>query len=164
MFSIISLLNSSTVLLVVILDITTIISEIMLDTSLHHFLQYCCCSVAKLCQTLWPHALQHTRLACPSPSPGICSNSCPLSWWCHPTISPSIVPFSSYLQSFPASRSLPMSRLFASGGQSIGASALASILPMNIQGWYPLRLTGFISLLSKGLSGVFSGTTVKTYI
>ena len=101
-FSIICLLNSSTVLLVVILNITTIIFDIILDTScLHHFLQYYCCSVPKLCQTLWPHGLQHTRLPCPSPSPGICWNSGPLSWWYHPTISSSTVPFSSYLQSFP---------------------------------------------------------------
>ena len=106
--------------------------------------------------SLWPHALQHARLPCPSPSPRVCSNSCPLSQWCHPTMSSSVVPFSSCPQYFPASRSFPMSWLFASDGQSAGASASASVLPMNIQGWFPLGLTGLISLLSKGLSGVFS--------
>ena len=88
--------------------------------------------------SLWPHGLQHARLPCPSPSPGVCSNSCPLSRWCHPTISTSAIPFSSCLPSFPASGSFPMSRLFASGGRSIGASTSASVLPMNIQGWFPL--------------------------
>ena len=100
---------------------------------------------------LWPNGLQHARLHCPSPIPGACSNSCPLSWWYHPTISSSVVPFSTCLQSFPASGSLPMNRLLASGGQSIGTSASASVLPMNIQGWFPLGLIGLISLLSKGL-------------
>ena len=88
--------------------------------------------------SLQPHGLQHTRLACPSPTPGACSNSCPSSWWCHPTISSSVIPFSSCLQSFPASGSFPMSQFFASGGQSIEASASASVLPMNIQDWFPL--------------------------
>ena len=97
---------------------------------------------------LWPHGLQHTRLPCPSPIPGTCSNSWPLSWWCHPTISSSIIPFSFCLQSFPASKSLLMNQLFASGGQSIGASASASVFPMNILDWFPLGLTGLISLLS----------------
>ena len=110
--------------------------------------------------SLWPHGLQHARLPCPSSTPGVYSNSLSLSWWCHPTISSSVVPFPSHLQSFPASGSFPMSQLFTSGGQRIGASASASVLPMNIQGWFPLGLTGLISLLSKGLSGVFSGTTV----
>ena len=96
-----------------------------------------------------PHGLQHARPACPSPSPWVCSNSCPLSWWCHPTISSSVTPFCS--QSFPVSGSFPMSWLFARGGQSIGASASASALLMSIQGWLPLRLTGLISLLSKRL-------------
>ena len=108
--------------------------------------------------SLWPHGFQHTRPPCPSPSPGVCTNSCPLNWWCHPTISSSVIPFSSHLQSFPASRSFPLSQLFASGGQSIGASA--SALPMNIQGWFPLGLTGLISFLSKGISRVFSSTIV----
>ena len=108
--------------------------------------------------SLWPHGLQHTRLPCPSPFPRDCLNSCPLSQWCHPTISTSAVCFSSCLQSCPASGSFLMSWIFASGGQSIGASA--SVLSMNIQGWFPLGLTGLISLLSKGLSRVFSSTTV----
>ena len=89
------------------------------------------------------HGLQHARLPCPSPAPRDYSNSCPSSWWCHPTISPSVIPFSSYLQSFPASGSFPMSQFFTSGGQSIGVSASASVLPMNIQDWFPLVLTGF---------------------
>jgi len=102
--------------------------------------------------SLWPHGLQHTRLPCPSPTPGAYSNSCPLSRWCHPTISSSVIPFSSRLQSFLASGSFPMSQFFASGDQSIGVSASASVLPMNIQDWFPLGLTALISLLSKGLS------------
>ena len=99
--------------------------------------------------SLLPHGLQHTRLPCPSPTLGACSNSCPLNRWCHTTISSSVIPFSSYLQSFLASESFPRSQFFASGGQSIGASALASVLPMNIQGWCPLGLTGWISLQSR---------------
>ena len=105
--------------------------------------------------------LQHARLPCPSPNPGACSNSCPSSRWCHPTISSSVVPFSSCLQSFPASGSFPMSQFFTSGSQSIRASA--SVLPVNIQDWSPLELTGFISLQSKGLSRVFSNTTVQKH-
>ena len=100
--------------------------------------------------SLWPHGLQHTRLPCPSPSPGACSNSCPLSQGCHPTISSSVIPFSSSLQSFPALGSFLMSQLFTSGGQSIGTSASASVLPMNIQDWFPLGWAGLISLQSKG--------------
>ena len=111
--------------------------------------------------SLWPHRLQHARLPCPSPSPGVYSNLCPLSQWCHPTISSSVIPFSSCLQSFPSSGSLLMSQLFASGGQSIGASASASVLPMNIQDWFLLGLMGWISLQSKGLSRLFSNTTVQ---
>ena len=118
---------------------------------------FCCCSVAKSCATLSPHGLQHTKLPCPSLSPGVCSNSCPLSQWCHPTISSSVAPFSSCPQSFPASGSLPMSQLFTSGGQSIGASA--SVLQMNIQGWFPLGLTVLMSLLSNAFSRIFSSTT-----
>ena len=110
--------------------------------------------------SLWPHGLQHTRLPCPSPSPWAYSNSCPLSQWCHPTISSSVAPFSSCLQFFPASGSFIVSRLLASGGQSTGASASASVLPVNIQGWFPLWLTSLISLQSKGLSRVFSNTTL----
>ena len=109
--------------------------------------------------SLQPHGLQHARLSCPSPSPEACSNSCPLSWWCHQTISSSVIAFSSCLHSFPASGSFLISRLFISGGQSIGASASASVLPINIQGWFPLGLTGWISSQSKGLSRVFSSTT-----
>ena len=106
------------------------------------------CSV--ISDSLRPHWLQHTRLPCPSPTPGACSNSCPSTRWCHPTISPSVVPFSSCLQSFPASGSFPMSQFFTSGGQSIAASAL--VLPMNIQGLFPLELTTLIFLQSKELS------------
>ena len=100
---------------------------------------------------LWPHGLQHTRVLCPLLSPGVCLNSCPLSRWCHPAISSSVVPFSFHCQSFPASGSLQMSQLFTLGGQSIGASASTSVLPKNIQGWFPLWLTGLISLQSEGL-------------
>ena len=113
--------------------------------------------------SLPPHELQHARLPCPSPSPGVCSSSCPLSQWCHPTISSSVVPFSSCPQSFPTSGSFTVNQLFVSGGQSIGASASASVLPMNIQCWFPLGWTGFISLQSKGLSRVFSITTVPKH-
>ena len=121
-------------------------------------------SVAQLCLTLWPHGLQHTRFPHPSPIPGAYSNSCPLSQWCHPTNSSSvIIPFSSCLQSFPALGSFPMSQFFASGGQSIGASASASVLPMNIHNWFPLGWTGWISLQSKELSRVFSNTTIQKH-
>ena len=101
--------------------------------------------------SFWPHGLQYARLPCPSPIPKACSNSCPSSQWCHPTISSSIVPFSSCLQSCPASGSFPMSQLFTSGGQSFGVSASASVLPMNIQGWFPSGWTGLISLAWKVL-------------
>ena len=107
------------------------------------------------------HGFQHSRLPCPPLFPRVCSNSCPFSQWCHPTISFSVIPFSSCLQFFPASESFPMSQLFASGGQSIGVSA--SVLPMNIQGWSPLGWTGWISLQSKGLSRVFSNTVVQKH-
>ena len=113
--------------------------------------------------SLQPYGLQHARLPCPSPTPRICSNSCPLSWWCHPTTSTSIVPFASCLQSLPASGSFPMSWLFSSGGQSIGSSTSASVLPMNIQSWFPLGLTGLISLQSKGLLSVFFISTVQKH-
>ena len=112
---------------------------------------------------LWPHGLQHARFPCPSLSPGACSNSCPLSWWCHPTISSSVIPFSFRFQSFPASESFLMSWLFAVGGQSIGASASASVLPMIIQGWFPLGLTDLILLLSEGLSRAFPSTIVQKH-
>ena len=113
--------------------------------------------------SLWPHGLDHARLPCPSPTPGVYSNSCPLSQWCHPTISSSVDPFSSRLQSFPSSRSFPVSQFFTSGGQSIWVSASASVLPMNIQDWFPSGLTSLISLQSKGLSRVFSNTTVQKH-
>ena len=106
---------------------------------------------------------QHTNLPCPSPTPGACSNSCPLSWWCHPTVSSSVVPFSSCLRSFPASGSFQMSELFASGGQTIGVSVSTSVFPMNIQDCFPLGWTGWIFLQSKGLSRVFSNTTVEKH-
>ena len=119
-----------------------------------------CCSVTKSCPTLCDpmDRTQHTHLPCPSPSPGVCSNSCLLSQWCHSTILLSVIPFF-YLQPFPASGSFLMSELFPSGGQSIGASASASVLPINIQNWFPLGLSGWISFQSKGLSRVFSNTT-----
>ena len=113
--------------------------------------------------SLWPHGLQHARLPFASPSPEACSNSYPLSWWCHPTISSSIVPFPYCPQSFPTPRSFPMSWLFPSAGQTIGASASASVLSMNIQDWFPLGLTGLISLLSKGLSRVLSNTIIQKH-
>ena len=110
-----------------------------------------------------PQVLQHTRLPCLSPSLGACSNSCPLSWWCHPNISSSVVPFSSCLQSFLASGSFPVSQFFVSGCQSIRASASALVLPINIQGWFPLGLAGWISLQSQGLSRIFSNTTAQKH-
>ena len=113
--------------------------------------------------SLPPHGLQHTRVPCPSATPGDCPNSCPSSWWCHPTISSSVIPLSSCLQSFLASGSFPMSQFFASGRQSIRVSASASVLPRNIQDWFPLGWTGWISLQSKGLSRVFSNTTVQRH-
>ena len=112
---------------------------------------------------LWPRELQHIRPPCPSPAPTVCKNSCPLSWWWHLTISSSVIHFSFCPQSLPASRSFPMSQLFAWGGQSIGVSASASLLPMNTQDWSPLGWTGWISLQSKGLSRVFSNTTVQKH-
>ena len=111
--------------------------------------------------SLWPHESKHTRPPCPSPIPGVYSNSCPSSQWCRPAISSSAVTFSSCSQSLPASGSFPMSQLFAWGGQSIRVSALASVLPINTQDWSPLEWTGWISLQSKGLSRVFSSTTVQ---
>ena len=113
--------------------------------------------------SLQPHGLQHTRPPCPSPTPETYSNSCPSHQWYHPTISSSVVPFSSHFQSFPVSGSFPTRQFFASGGQSIGVSAIASVLPMNIQGWFPLGWTGWISFQSKGLSRVSSNTTVQNH-
>ena len=132
----------------------------MTDSRAIHVTQF---SHSVVSDSLRPHGLQHTRPPCPSPTPGVYSNSCPLSQWCHPTISSSVIPFSSHLQSFPASGSFQMSQLFASGGQRIGVSALASVLPMNIQDYSPLGWTGLVSLLSKGLSRVFSNTTVQKH-
>ena len=112
--------------------------------------------------SLWPYGL-HAMLPCPSPTPSACSDSCPSSWWCHSTISSSVNPFPSYLQSFPASGSFPMSQFFPPAGQSPGVSASASIFPVNIQDWILLGLTGWMSLQSKGLSRVFSNTTVQKH-
>ena len=113
--------------------------------------------------SLWPHELQHARLPCPSPTPRVHWDSRPSSWWCHPAISSSFIPFSSCPQSLPASESFPMSQLFAWGGQTTGVSALASFLPKNAQDWSPLTWTGWTSLQSKGLSRVFSNTTVQKH-
>ena len=113
--------------------------------------------------SLWPHGLQHARPPCPSPTPRVCPNSCPLSQWCHPVISSSVVPFSSRLQSFPASGYFLVRQFFVSGVQSIRVSPSASILPMNIQDCFPLGWTGWISLQSKGISRVFSNTTVQKH-
>ena len=120
-------------------------------------------SVTQSCPTLRPNRLQHPRPPCPSPTPGVYSDSCSLSRWWHTTISSSVIPFSSHLQSFPASGSFPMSQFFTSVGQSIEVSASAWVLPMNIQDWFPLGWTVWISLQSKGLSRVFSNTTVQEH-
>ena len=126
-----------------------------------------CSSVQFICSVvsyfLWPHELQHSRPPCPSPTPGVHSDSCPSSPWCHPAISSSVLPFSSYPQSLPGSESFPVSQLFAWSGPSTGVSALASFLPKDTQGWSPLEWTGWISLQSKGLSRVFSNTTVQKH-
>ena len=122
-----------------------------------------CFAVVRPLSCVQLYGLQHARLPRPSPSPRVYSNSCPLSRWCHPTISSSVVPFTFCLQSFPASGSFPMSQFFTSGGRSIGVSASASVLPMNIQGWFPLGLTGLISLQSKGISKVFFSTIVRKH-
>ena len=113
--------------------------------------------------SLQPHGLQHTRIPCSLPAPGVCSNPCPSSWWWHPTISSSVIPFFSCLQSFPASGSFPKSRFFASGGQSFGVSASASVFPLTIQDWFPVGLISFISLEFKGFSRVFSNTKVQKH-
>ena len=130
------------------------------------FLKFDFCSVqfsrSVMSNSLWPHGLQQTRLRYPSPTFRACSNSCPLGWWCHPKMSSSVIPFSC-LQSFPSSGSFPMSQSFPSGGQSIGVSASTSVLPMNIPDWFPLGLTDLIFLQSKGLSRVFSNTTVQKH-
>ena len=134
-----------------------LVSDIQLSDSDIYMLLF---SRSVVSNSLQPHGLQHARLSCPSPTPRVCSNSCPLSQWCHPTISTSVIPFSSCPQSFPASGPFLMSQLLGSGGQSIGASASASVLPMNIQDWFPLGWTGLI-LQSKGLSRVFSNPVQK---
>ena len=131
--------------------------------SIDTFCQFSQFSHSVMSDSLWPHGLEHSRSPCPSPTPRVYSNSCPLSRWCHPIISSSVIPFSSRLQSFPASGSFHMSQFFASGSQSIGVSASASVLPMNIQDWFLLGWTGWISLQSKGLSRVFSNTTVQKH-
>ena len=128
----------------------TMIKPFFLDISSVQF------SLSFVPNSLWPHGLQHARPPCPLLTPRVYSNPCPLSRWYHPTISSSVIPFSSRLQSFPASWSFSMSQFFTSGGQSIGVSASTSVFPMNIQGWFPLGLTGWISLLFR----VFSSTTV----
>ena len=120
-------------------------------------------SLSVMSDSLWPHGRRHTRPSCSSPTPGVYSNSCPLSRWCHPTISSSVILIFSCLQSFPASGSVQMSQFFASGGQSIGASASTSVLPMNIKNRFPLGWTGWICLQSKRLSRVFSNTTVQKH-
>ena len=126
----------------------------------YHSVQF---SLSVASDSLQPHELQHARPPCPSPTPGVYPNSCPSSRWCHPAISSSVIPFSSCPQSLPASGSFQMSQLFTSGGQSIGVSAWASVLPMNTQGWSPLGWTGWIPLQSKDLSRVFSNTTVQKH-
>ena len=135
----------------------------LLPASFQNFCASIQFSHSVMCDSLQPHGLQHARLPCPSPTLGVFSNSCPLSWWCHPTISSSVIPFSSCLQPFPASGSFPMSQFFTLGSQSIGASASTSVLPMNIKDWFPLGWTGLISLQSKGLSRVFPNTTVQKH-
>ena len=122
-----------------------------------------CCSVSVMSGSLWPHGLHHARLPCHSLSPGVCWNSGPLYQWCHPIISSSVIALSSCPQYFPASESFPMSQFFASGGHSTGASASASVLPMNIQGSFPLRLTGLIFLQSMGLLRIFSNITIQKH-
>ena len=135
--------------------------EVRLTAQDHTAVQFS--SFAQLSLTLCDPMTQHVRPPCLSPTPGACSNSCPLSRWWHPTISSSVVPFSSCLQSFPASVSFQMNQIFASSGQSIAVSASSSILPLNIQNWFPLGLNGLISLQSKGLSRVFSNTTIQKH-
>ena len=125
-----------------------------------HWVQF---SHSVVSDSLRPREPQHTRPPCPSPTAGVYPNPCPLGWWCHPTISSSVVPFSSHPQSYPASGSFQMSQLFTSGGQSIGVSASTSVLPMNTQDWSPLGWTGWISSQSKGLSRVFSNTTLQKH-
>ena len=128
-----------------------------------HFWDWVQFSHSVVSDSLWPHEPQHTRPLCPSPIPGVYPNPCPLTWWCHPIVSSSVIPFFSGSQSFPASGSFQLSQLFASAGQSIGVWASSSVLPMNTQDWSPLGWTGWISLQSKGLSTVFSNTTFQKH-
>ena len=137
--------------------------RIYLDHDCFYFFSSAQFSHSVMSNSLWPHETQHARPPCPSPTPRVYPNSWPLSQWCHPTISSSVIPFSFCLQSFPMSGSFQMSQLFASGGQNIGVSASTSVLPMNTQDWSPLGWTGWISLQSKGLSRVFSNTTVQKH-
>ena len=129
-------------------------------TYMQSSVQFC---YSVLSDSLQPHGLRHTRPPCPSPTPGVYLNSCPLSQWCNPTISSSLIPFASRLQSFTTSESFPVSQVFASSGQSIGVSASVSVLPINIQEWFPLGLTGWISWKSMGLPRVLSNTTVPKH-
>ena len=133
--------------------------RLLLATETTDFIKALLFSCSVVSDSLWSYGLQHARLPCPSPSPEACSNSCPLSQWVHPTVSSSVIPFYTCLQSFPESGSFLMSQLFASGSQSISASASASVLPINIPGWFPSGLTGLISSQSKRLWRVFSSTT-----
>ena len=133
----------------------------LLNSLIHFSSVQVSCSV--MSESLWPHGPQHSTPPCLSSTPGVCSDSCLLSQWCHPTISASVVPFSSCLQSFPPWGSFPRSQFFASGGQSIGVSASTSAIPMNVQNWFPLGWTGRVSLQSKGLSRVFFNTTVQKH-
>ena len=129
----------------------------------HPYTQFSSVCHSVMSNSSWPHEPQHARPPCPPPTPGVHPNPCPLCWWCHPTISSSVIPFSSSPQSFPASGSFQMSQLSTWGGQSIGVSASTSVLPMNTQDWSPLGWTGWISMQSKGLSRVFSNTTVQKH-
>ena len=138
----------------------SVLLMLLMAEPVFHSLHFSCSVVS---DSLRPHESQHTRPLCPSPTPGVYPNSCPLSRWCHPAISSSVVPFSSCPQSLPGSGSFPMSQLFTWGGQSIGVSTSASVLPMNTQDWSPLGWTGWISLQSKRLSSVFSNTTVQKH-
>ena len=166
-FKIITLATTciSTVCCAIIVNLKNSLLSISLPTWGEWTVWLCCEFVALplVCLTLQPHGLQCTRLPCPSVSPGVCSNSCPLSQWCYPTVSSSVTPFSSCPQSFPASRSVPVSRLLPSGGHGIGASASASVFSVNTQGWFPLGLTGLISSHSKGSSRVFSCTIIRKH-
>ena len=153
--------------LLILLNVNVLILLLVTIPLIFFSLWQCLSSVqfshSVMSNSLWPHGLQHAKLLCPSQNDGACSNSCPPSQWCHSTIPSSVIPFSSCLQSFPEPGSYPNSQFFASGGQSIGVPVSASVLPMNIQHWSPLGWTGWISLQSKGLSSVFSNTTVHKY-